>query len=205
MNRLFVILALAAAGQASAADLVLTLTTPSGAPVIDAVASAYPGGKPVPVKAATGAAAMTQRDLKFVPFVLAVTVGTSVVFPNQDRVKHQVYSFSPPKKFSIDLYGKDQTRSILFDKAGVVAIGCNIHDSMVSFIRVLDTASYGQSNNGTITLRDLPAGETTIRVWHPYQRAPGGEQTLTLTLPAHGTTEKTLTLKLRTPPTKPAY
>ena len=82
---------------------------------------------------------MAQENISFSPHVLIVPVGATVAFPNHDRVRHHVYSVSKPKKFDIKLYGRDETRTEAFDKPGVVALGCNIHDQMSGFIIVVDT------------------------------------------------------------------
>ncbi len=144
--------------------------------------------------------------MTFVPFVLPIFAGETVKFPNLDTVKHQVYSFSPAKRFTLNLYGRDETRTVTFDKAGVVALGCNIHDSMIAFVKVSDTGLVAQSDdNGVLVLRDLPAGEVTIRLWHPYQRTPEGEQTITISMPSGGTVQRSATVNLRRPPMMPSY
>ncbi|HET6942615.1 MAG TPA: methylamine utilization protein, partial [Sphingomicrobium sp.] len=85
-----------------------------------------------------GTFSVSQRDMQFHPFVLVVPVGAKVSFPNLDPTRHHVYSFSPAKKFELKLFAKDQSRSVVFDKPGVVALGCNIHDAMTAFIYVAD-------------------------------------------------------------------
>ena len=74
--------------------------------------------------------------MQFHPFVLIVPVGAKVSFPNLDPTRHHVYSFSPAKQFELKLFARDQSRSVVFDKPGVVALGCNIHDAMTAFIVV---------------------------------------------------------------------
>ena len=82
---------------------------------------------------------LRQRQHQFHPFVLVVPVGANVSFPNFDPTRHHVYSFSPAKRFELKLFARDQSRSVRFDKPGVVALGCNIHDQMSAFIDVVDT------------------------------------------------------------------
>ena len=77
--------------------------------------------------------------MMFHPFVSVVPVGATVDFPNLDATRHHVYSFSPAKRFDLKLFARDQTRSIRVDKAGVIAIGCNIHDQMSAFLFVSAT------------------------------------------------------------------
>jgi len=135
-----VLLAALAAPGARAADLQVAVHTARGQPVRDAVVTYYPrgGAAPGPVRF-DWPYRMAQQNLQFDPFVLVVPVGSTVAFPNRDTVRHQVYSFSPAHPFELKLYGRDQTRTVRFDRVGVIALGCNIHDSMVGFIKVVDT------------------------------------------------------------------
>ncbi|HEX4852682.1 methylamine utilization protein [Arenimonas sp.] len=152
---------------ARAADLALTLGDGTQ-PVADAVASLHATAREAP-----GAfAVMDQRDSAFVPGVLPVQVGTAVSFPNSDQVQHQVYSFSTPKPFELPLYAGTPRAPILFDKPGVVVVGCNIHDWMIGYIVVLDTPHFGKSGaDGALTL-SAPPGRYTLRVWHARLAAP---------------------------------
>ena len=88
---------------------------------------------------------VAQQNLQFQPF-LNVPVGADVSFPNFDPTKHHVYSFSPAKRFELKLFARDQSRTVHFDKAGVVALGCNIHDQMSAFIVVTDSGWTAQTN-----------------------------------------------------------
>jgi plastocyanin len=116
---------------------------------------------------------MVQRDKAFVPVVLPVTRGTSVAFPNQDTVRHHVYSFSPVKRFELKLYTGVPAAPVVFDQPGVAVLGCNIHDQMVGWVLVLDTPYFATANpQGRTTVPEVPAGEYTLRVWH--QRLPVG-------------------------------
>lgn len=134
-------------------------------------------------------AEMGQAGKQFVPQVLVVPVGTAVSFPNRDTVRHHVYSFSPTKKFELKLYIGTPASPVVFDQAGVVVLGCNIHDEMVGWILVLDTPHYGRSaDNGRVVLADVPDGNYRLRVWHsrlPVGAAASGQA---LTLGAAGAT-----------------
>jgi plastocyanin len=189
------------ATRASAADLTISVKTSRGEPVKNAVVMAYPAagkGSPTPFD---WPMRLSQKDLQFETFVLVVPVGGLVAFPNHDPVRHQVYSFSPAKAFELKLYGKDESRSVRFDKPGVVSVGCNIHDAMVAFIRVVDTPfAIKTGASGIVTLRGLPPGAATVRVWHPYLKAPGGEKAVTVTLPREGGISAAVVGDLRTPP-----
>jgi len=100
--------------------------------------------------------------------VLIVQTGTLVEFPNSDNVRHQVYSFSPAKKFELPLYGGTEAPPVVFDKPGVVVLGCNIHDWMIGYIYVSETPFFAKTDAaGTAAVNDLPPGEYSVRLWHP--------------------------------------
>lgn len=111
---------------------------------------------------------MDQRDKEFVPRVLAVHTGTQVKFPNSDNIRHQVYSFSPAKRFELRLYEGTPSDPLLFDKAGIVVLGCNIHDWMLGYIYVTDEPWFGVSDaKGALKFEQIPAGHYTATLWHP--------------------------------------
>ena len=110
---------------------------------------------------------MDQRDLEFVPEVLVVQTGTAVEFPNSDQVRHQVYSFSEAKDFQLSLYPGRAHEPVVFNRAGLVTLGCNIHDSMVGYIYVSDSPWYGRTGADGIAAAELASGEYTVRIWHP--------------------------------------
>ncbi len=119
---------------------------------------------------------VAQAKIAFDPHVLIVPVGASVAFPNRDQVRHHVYSFSKPKKFELKLYGREQARSVVFDKPGIVALGCNIHDSMSGFVVVVDTPFAMQTDaTGHARIANVPAGAAHLRIWHPSIRAPNNQ------------------------------
>lgn len=113
---------------------------------------------------------MDQKNRQFVPRLLVIQTGTAVNFPNSDNVRHQVYSFSPSRKFQLPLYEGTPAQPIVFDKAGVVALGCNIHDRMSARIVVVDTPHFAISAKGHAELPELPAGGYDVRVWYPGAR-----------------------------------
>lgn len=183
MNRIFALpirLFAAALGLAAtaahAAPVSVTVTGAGGKPLAGAVVTVEVPGIPAP--APRGSYVMAQHNIAFDPHVLIVPVGATVSFPNQDKVRHHVYSFSAPKKFDLKLYGRDETKSVVFDKAGVVALGCNIHDSMSGFVFVTTTPYAGITDAaGHVTIGGVPAGRATLHVWHPAIRAPGNSLT----------------------------
>ncbi len=112
-------------------------------------------------------AEMGQAGKQFVPQVLVVPVGTAVNFPNRDTVRHHVYSFSPAKKFELKLYIGTPAQPVLFDRPGVVVLGCNIHDQMVGWILVVPTPYYARTGADGRAVIDAPAGRYRLRSWHP--------------------------------------
>lgn len=143
-----------------------------GRPLVGAVVSVEVPGAPAAV--ARGSYVMGQRNIRFDPHVLVVPVGATVSFPNFDRVRHHVYSFSAAKRFDLRLDGRDDSRSVVFDRAGVVAVGCNIHDSMSGFVYVTATPFAAVTDTaGRATIANVPAGNATLRLWHPSVRAAG--------------------------------
>ena len=170
--------ALALAGAATplvAAPLNVRVVDSSGHPVRDAVVTLYPAGAAARPAHAGGRYVVAQQNLQFRPFLTVVPVGADVSFPNLDPTKHHVYSFSPAKKFELKLFAKDQSRTVHFDKPGVVALGCNIHDQMSAFIVVTDSAWTARTNaQGIASFGETPNAPARVTVWHPYLRAPGG-------------------------------
>ncbi|SEK76751.1 methylamine utilization protein [Halomonas daqiaonensis] len=111
---------------------------------------------------------VTQRDATFIPHVSVVAVGSRVIFPNRDTTRHHVFSFSPAKVFDLELYLQDTPPPVIFDQAGVVVLGCNIHDHMQAFIVVSDAPHIVRTDaDGRVTMPDLPAGRHALRIWHP--------------------------------------
>jgi hypothetical protein len=104
----------------------------------------------------------------FDPKVLAIRVNTQVRFPNSDDIRHHVYSFSPAKKFELRLYHGLTAEPIVFERAGKVVLGCNIHDSMVAYIYVVDTEYFSLSDAaGNLQINTLPAGDYSLELYHP--------------------------------------
>ena len=154
---------------ALAADIGVTVSDASGKPVSFAVVTFTPNGGAV-VSAADRSRpfTMAQRNVQFAPYVLAVPVGATVNFPNEDRVNHHVYSFSPVQPFQFPLYGKGKTHSMTFTHEGTVALGCNIHDSMSAYVRVVATPWYATTDaTGKAVLRGVPEGAGNLKVWQP--------------------------------------
>lgn len=183
---------------ALAGSLDLRLTDAKGAPVEDAVITVHPSsGTPKGAFTFPWGTTMVQQDIAFAPHVLIVPVGSIVKFPNKDKVRHHVYSFSRPAKFEIKLFGKDETRSYKFTTEGSVALGCNIHDGMSGFIKVVDTPFAAKSStSGAARLNGLPSGFARVTIWHSKLRGKDNEMIVSIPLTA-GNVSRALTLALR--------
>ncbi len=174
-------LAAAAVLSAHAEGVVRIVTQDSSqAPVADAVASVRAFGAALPVHPPAEPVAIIQENQEFNPYVTPVVVGTRVVFPNRDNVQHHVYSVSAAKRFEIPLYIGESTATILFDREGVVTLGCNIHDWMVAYVVVLSTPYFAKTGaEGTAEISGIPPGRYLLEVWHP--RAVTVERDITVT------------------------
>lgn len=119
----------------------------------------------------TAPAIVDQRNTQFTPLVSVVHAGSRVTFPNSDNVRHQVYSFSPAKRFQLPLYAGKTAPPVTFDKTGVVELGCNIHDAMVAFVVVVDTPYHAITDMQGRAFVAAPPGRYRMRVWHPHLQA----------------------------------
>jgi plastocyanin len=158
---------LAPIAQAQNTEIAATVSDEQGKPVADAVIIAVPadGNLRLPTRAREDI--VDQVDKEFLPKVQAVLVGTAITFPNRDRVRHQVYSFSPAKRFELPLYA-GVPQAVVFDKPGVVILGCNIHDWMIGYVYVSESPYFAKTNaEGKAVLTDVPARGYVVRVWHP--------------------------------------
>lgn len=169
-------LLLSAAG-ASAAPVSVEVTGRSGAlgdaiVVFDALDTpAVPGH---------ATASIDQVNKQFVPRISVIRSGTAVNFPNSDNIRHQVYSFSPPKTFTLKLYAGTPAAPVVFDKPGLVVLGCNIHDKMLAFVAVVDTPYFAKTDAAGHATFDLPSGRYRLRVWHPNLAEKAPSETVTI-------------------------
>jgi plastocyanin len=121
-----------------------------------------------------------QRQRTFAPHVLAVPVGSTVSFPNFDPIFHNVFSRSEAKPFDLGLYKGGQARELVFDRAGVVRVGCNLHASMSAFVVVVEAPHYVVTGtDGRFAFRSLAPGRYRLRAYNDRSEAPV-EQTVTI-------------------------
>ena len=150
--------------SAAAAESVVRVVDATGQPVVNALVFA---GDAAPVDRGDGGeATITQRDMEFQPGFLAIPAGTTVRFPNEDRTRHHVYSFSPAKTFELKLYRGELAAPVRFDEAGLVTLGCNVHDWMIGYVYVVDADVFALTDDEGIAR--LAGDGLAWHVWHPY-------------------------------------
>lgn len=159
----------ALSARAFAANLAVAVRDGEDRAMADAAVWAVRRGAAQSSQAVVGAT-IDQRDRTFVPYVSVVQTGTAVRFPNNDTVRHHVYSFSPAKVFSLKLYLGTPAEPVVFDRPGRVVLGCNIHDRMLAYVYVVDTPHFGVSgSDGWVRLENLHEGDWDVMVAHPDQ------------------------------------
>lgn len=160
-------LCLAVSSSVWSGDFTANVTNTKSEPVADAVISLIPLDQPAPAVDPQAVVEISQQDQEFRPFVTVIQAGTRVALPNRDGVQHHVYSLSKPKKFELPLYNPGQAESLVFDIAGLVTLGCNIHDWMVSHLVIVPTPWFGKTDaDGKIRIT-APAGRYRLELWHP--------------------------------------
>ena len=175
------LLATAAGVGATESGTVKGTVSAASRPVADAVVLIDTPAETVAPGAAH--AIIRQRDVKFSPHVLAVPAGTTVDFPNEDPVLHNVVSSSPAKRFDLGMYPQGETKSVTFDAPGVVAIRCNVHPEMSAFVVVHASPHAAVTDErGNYAIGGLAAGRYPVRVWHETL----AERATTVTVTAGG-------------------
>lgn len=147
-----------------------------------------------PVRSAPVRAEIGTADKEFSPHVLVVPLGSTVAFPNHDPFNHNVFSLSEENPFDLGLYGRGETRSVRFDRAGIMRIYCNVHVQMSAIVLVRDNPYFGQpSTDGSFSLPAVPPGDYVVHAWH--ERA--SEISRELEVPVEGIRDLELELDAR--------
>jgi plastocyanin len=137
-----------------------------------------------------------QTNEEFVPHVVAVTAGSTVEFPNDDLIFHNVFSLSRVATFDLGRYPRNASKARTFTKPGVVKVFCHLHSHMSAIVRVFSHPYFAfPDRTGRFTISDVPAGQVEVTAWH--ERA--GEVTEKVTVEQGGTTELTFSLPLTDP------
>jgi plastocyanin len=167
-------LTFAALASASAAELSVRIADDHGKAVADAVVTVLPQADAKNAPAAISAPStrtIDQKNLTFIPYIEIFRPGDKVVFRNSDQTRHHVYSFSQIKAFEFMLVPGQSSPPLELDKAGVIAVGCNIHDQMITYLYISDAPWIAHSgDDGRVLFRNLPAGNYDVRVWQPRLR-----------------------------------
>ena len=172
---------LAPVAHSAAATLEIAVVDAQGRPIEDVAVYATPahaavvaahGSNVAAALHAAPKASMDQQNLQFVPHLIVVQTGTEVAFPNGDEVSHHVYSFSETKPFELPLYKGDEAPPQLFDRPGIVVLGCNIHDNMLGYVVVVDTPHFAKTDDqGAAVIDDVPSGDYVVAAWTPRVRS----------------------------------
>jgi plastocyanin len=164
-----------AAQSAFGATVNVTVTSDDGRPAENAVVELFPQATSAASVASKvpAEAIVDQRHETFLPLVSLIRRDGHVVFTNNDTTMHQVYSFSDIKQFAFEIDQGQRSSPVVFDKPGVAAVGCNIHDQMITYVYVATTPWVVRTgSNGQAEILDVPAGAYRAAIWHP-QLAPG--------------------------------
>ena len=153
---------------------------------------------------------MDQRNLEFIPHVLPVPVGSSIEFPNNDKVDHNVFSMSRTKKFNLGSYKPGESKTVVFDKPGIVELRCDVHAEMAAYILVMKSPYFAVTDKkgnfqipdanylkqaGLGNLADLAPGKHLIKTWHEKLKT----QKKAITVPENGDVTVQLSLKRGVP------
>lgn len=173
--------------NANAATVEIAVADSSGAPAANAVVSLIADNAGLTIVPRTPERSIIdQRHETFLPLVVIVRRGGNVVFTNNDTTMHQVYSFSPIKQFQFEIDRGQISKPVIFDKAGVAAIGCNIHDNMVAYVYVADAPfAVVTDTHGHAEISDVPEGQYMANAWHPQLRIGRKPQPVPLTVDAN--------------------
>jgi plastocyanin len=186
---LLALAALLSTASAGAGELLSRVSDGDGQPVADAVVSLEPVDSQALAAASPAlwqplkSGLIDQRDETFLPYVKIVGVGGELVFRNSDVPQHHVYSFSPAKTFEFFLRPGTSSPPVVFDKPGIVAVGCNIHDRMISYVFVTRTPWVALTDkSGEARIASLPPGAFIAHFWHPAlpHGAPMQNQPITI-------------------------
>ena len=175
------------ANPAAASDLSVTVLDAGGAPVADAVVTVRAVDRPAGTAPSPVRRTIDQQALAFIPYLEVFRPGDEVVFRNSDRTRHHVYSFSPVKSFEFVLAPRESSPPQPLPDTGVVAVGCNIHDQMITYLYVTDAPWFARTGaDGKARFDGLRAGDYEVRAWQPRLRPGRAEPMQRVSLGADG-------------------
>lgn len=178
---LVLLLALSAMAPLRAGELVVVVDGGHG-PVADAVVSVRrEGGNLAAPQHAPSTKTIDQRDETFIPYVEIFRPGDRVIFRNSDTTRHHVYSFAPAKTFEFVIAPGQSAAPIVLDRVGEIAVGCNIHDQMITHLYISDAPWIARTGvDGRVVFEDMPPGDYSVQVWHPQLRSGSAQRKLAL-------------------------
>ena len=176
-----------------AATLIIHVLNADGHVLPGAVVTARPLDAPAR-HAPPQRAVMDQVNRAFEPDLLVIPVGSTIEFPNSDSVSHQIYSFSAAKRFQLPLYRGKPYPPVQFEQAGVITLGCNIHDEMLAYVLVTDAPYFGRTDAGGVWSAEVSRGQYRVVIWHPRLRDEGADLERVLTVNDADRAELTLRL-----------
>ena len=153
---------------------------------------------------------MNQQNLEFIPRVLPIPVGSTVLFPNNDKVDHNVFSMSRTKKFTLGSYKPGESQTVVFDKPGIVELRCDVHAEMAAYILVMKNLYFAVTDKkgnfeipdsgylqqvGLEGIADLPPGKYTVKTRHEKLKT----QKKSIVVPESGNVDVQLDLKRGVP------
>jgi len=193
---LALLLSVVSSAVVHAETIEVIVVDPDGVPVPEVVVFVEQDGIGL-LRAPPESAVMDQRNKQFVPHVLVVQKGASVLFPNSDVIGHHVYSFSKPNNFVLPLYKGDPHDPVTFNHNGVVMLGCNIHDHMLGYIVVVNTDVFELTDESGSVLLNIADSTTgySVNIWSP--RIRDGKQELTKRVDRPSTTVSKMTFVLQ--------
>lgn len=184
-------------GSARAATLRIKVVDKDGDPIAQAAVYVQSQSPALPKQTKPKAVVIDQMDKEFVNHLTIIRTGTPVIFPNHDKIRHHVYSFSEAKNFELPLYAGTPAKPVVFDKAGVVNLGCNIHDWMSAYVLVVDSPFFALTDKQGIAELNLPDGHNyVLSAWHPQLKSLTPE-TLNIAANASHTSELGLSMRLK--------
>jgi plastocyanin len=190
------LLGMGAAHVGAGTLLSVTVRQPDGKPFPGVVVMLHPLDRPAQPRAPLRAT-MDQANRAFVPDVLAISVGSTVSFPNTDKTRHQVYSFSAAHRFQLPLYRGKPYPPELFDRVGIVTLGCNIHDSMLAYIVVTDAERFGvTAASGTWSAGEVAHGRYRLELWNPRLRESANTLVRQISIPEGERYEEPVTIEV---------
>ena len=187
-----------AASASFAADVGVLVVDAKVVPVADAVVTLQSNAGLDTGPGTAQTKTIDQRALQFHPYVELFRTGDRVVFHNSDKTRHHVYSFSSGGAFETMVAPGESSPPLTLEQPGVISVGCNIHDRMITYLVVTDAPFAARSGaDGVVRFADVPDGAWSVRVWQPRSKADEQTSEKTMAMPAAAGSRLRFVLSLR--------